>query len=105
MKVKMAIISPWKTLIFKMKEETIESQASGYYDIEDPYVLEIVKVPEGITYMPIPIVFAEMKNQTYHLNKEMVIIAPFDPPKELENIYVQNTSTIIQPQSNSGLII
>ena len=104
MEVKMFLVEPWKLIICKMEDETPESRASGYYNVEDPYILEVVKIPEGITYMPLPLIFTDGKYQKYRINKDKVIVAPFTAPAELEAIYLQNTSTIIQSAAENKLI-
>lgn len=96
--VKMMIVNPWKKIIGRLKDE------SDFYEVEEPFVIEEVMSQRGMSVLPIPLVPTnDSKSRSLQIRKDHVTVLPFDPPEDLEGLYVQLTSNLVLPTSG-GII-
>ena len=97
MNVKLIMLSTGEKVIGDL--QYIENQS---LKIKTPFVLKEVFSETGLQIVPLPLV--QSSDEIIEINLNNVIVLPCNPVEELENAYVQLTSSIIIPKSNLNLV-
>jgi len=66
-----------------------------YYKVTDPYVLKEMMTEQGLSYIPVGL--SNKENEVINVNKSCVVIEPYEPIKELKDMYNTLISNIVVP--------
>lgn len=90
--VKMMIVMPWKLVVGKMSKNSL----TGVYTVKDAIIFDNAMTNQGVM-IPIPNTLggSELKGKDLNFTIQSVIVEPFEPPKELYEVYMQITSNLV----------
>lgn len=74
---------------------------NNFLTIKNAFVLKEIMTQEGFSILPLPLVPSDDKEIKINFNH--VMVKPCSPKKEVLDMYMQMTSNILLPKSNSGI--